>query len=318
MEKVTVIIPVHNAELHIKRCIESVLNQTYKNIELILINDGSTDNSINILNSYKNKNENILVIDKKNEGVATTRNLGIEKATGKYIMFIDNDDYIENNYIEDYINNINDNDILIGGYERVTESKVLFSYVLRNTEWSKYIIVAPWAKLYRTDFLRENDIKFLNYNIGEDVYFSIKAYSFNPKISFINNNGYKWYFNQKSVSNTSQRGLKDDVDIFYLLDKIYSISDKHSELLEYYLRRYCIWYLLFSGRYASSEKFIEQVKYVDKWFEDKNIKKFISPLSNKISGESYKNRMIVLGFLIIKKLGLIKLFAKKYCGKELK
>lgn len=318
MEKVSIIIPVYNSEKYIKRCIDSILNQTYKNLEIILINDGSVDKSIDILNLYKKENENIIVIDKKNEGVSISRNLGIEMATGKYIMFMDNDDYIEENYIGEYVNNISDNDILIGGYERVNDIKVLFGYIPKNYEWSKYIIMAPWAKLYKTSFLKQNKIQFLDYPIGEDVYFNIKAFSFNPKIGFINNLGYKWYFNNESVSNTSQRGLKEDIDIFFLLDKLYEIGEKDDELLKYYFRRYCIWYLLFSGRYASQQRLIEKEKQIENWFKAKKINKFISPLSHKIKGENLKNRIIVLIFLIIKRLKLLKLFAKIYCGKELK
>lgn len=318
MEKVSIIVPVYNSEKHIKKCIDSILNQTYKNTEIILINDGSKDNSLDVLNSYKEKYSNVIVVDKKNEGVSLTRNLGITLATGTYIMFIDNDDYIDTNYVEIYVKNIDNNDILIGGYERVNDKKVLFKYNVKDCEWSKYIVMAPWAKLYKTEFLKKNNITFLDYVIGEDVYFNIKAFSFKPKIKFVNNLGYKWYFNDKSVSNTSQRGLKPDVDILYLLDKICSFSDKNDILLEYYLRRYCIWYLLFSGKYASSEKFIKEQERIEEWFKERKIDKFISPLSKKLKGETLKNRIIVLVYITMHKLKLLKVFSKIYCGKEIK
>lgn len=316
MEKVSVIVPVYNSEKHIERCIDSILNQTYKDTEIILINDGSNDHSLDILNNYKEKYSNIIVVDKENEGVALTRNLGIKLATGKYIMFIDNDDYIDVNYIETYINNIGDNDILIGGYERVNDKKVLFRYIVKDYEWSRYIIMAPWAKLYRTDFLKENNITFLNYDIGEDVYFNIKAFSFNPRIKYINNLGYKWYFNNTSISNTSQRGLKQNIDILFLVDKIYNFSNKEDVLLKYYLRRYCIWYLLFSGKDSSPEKFIEEDKRIQRWFDERNIDRIISPLSKKIKGETLKNRVIVLIYMAIQKLKLLKLFSKIYCKEK--
>jgi len=91
---VSVIIPVYNAEKYLSKCIESIINQTYKNIEIILINDGSTDNSSNICDAYISKDNRIKVIHKQNEGVSTARNLGIEEAKGEYISFVDSDDWL--------------------------------------------------------------------------------------------------------------------------------------------------------------------------------------------------------------------------------
>ena len=120
MEKVSIIIPVYNAYTVIDKCIQSIINQTYKNIEIILINDGSKDKSIEKLNYYEKKYKNIKIINKKNEGVSKTRNLGIKKATGKYIMFIDNDDYIDNTYVETLLNEIKNSeaDCVYSGYRR--------------------------------------------------------------------------------------------------------------------------------------------------------------------------------------------------------
>ena len=102
-EKVSIIIPVYNSESTLKRCIESVINQTYKNIEILIINDGSKDKSLNIMNEYKNKDERIIVINQKNKGLSGARNTGINNATGDYITFIDSDDYIKPNLVKDTI-----------------------------------------------------------------------------------------------------------------------------------------------------------------------------------------------------------------------
>lgn len=117
MENVTVIIPVYNSEKYIGKCIESVINQTYKNIKILLINDGSTDKSKEILGKYRSEYENIEVINQNNKGVAVTRNEAIMKVNTKYLMFIDNDDFIDSNYIETYINSAEENnyDIVMGG-----------------------------------------------------------------------------------------------------------------------------------------------------------------------------------------------------------
>lgn len=318
MIKVSIVIPVYNSEKYISRCLESVINQSYKNIEILTINDGSSDNSLKILKNYEKKYKNIRAIDKQNEGVAKTRNLGISKATGDYIMFIDNDDYIDENYVEKYIHEIDDGayDIIMGGYRRINDTnKVLFCETLPNTKWSKYIIMAPWAKLYKREFLIKNNIVFLSYEIGEDVYFNLLAYSKNPKIKIINYIGYNWFFNTKSVSNTTQKGLNKDIDITYLLDNINNNYKNKSdnELLNYFYFRYYIWYLLFSGKNSTSKDFMCEYMKIKKWMSKNNINNKIFPFSSKLKGESFKNRIIVFIFLMIEKLHLINLFAKVYC-----
>ena len=100
MDKVSIIIPVYNGEKYLQKCIESLINQTYKNIEIIFLNDGSIDNSIKILQKYQKKDKRITLINKENTGVSDTRNIGISKATGKYICFCDCDDEYSPNYIE--------------------------------------------------------------------------------------------------------------------------------------------------------------------------------------------------------------------------
>ena len=319
--KVSVIIPVYNSEKYIERCIESVLNQTFQNFELIVINDGSKDNSQEILEGYKEKYANkIMLINQENMGVSKTRNKAIKIANGEYIVFIDNDDYIDNDYIETHIQNIEEvnADIVMSGYRRVNiDKKVLFKQKLLNTNWSKYIVLAPWAKIYKREFLLKNNIEFLDYAIGEDVYFNLVAFAKEPKIEIIDYIGYNWFFNTKSVSNTSQRGLSKNIDIRVLLDKILREYDKKDELIEYYFVRYFIWYMLFSGRKSSSKNFMDYYVKCKMWFQENKIKNKISPFSNQLKGESLKNRMIVGTFLLMDKLHAIKLFSKIYCkGKE--
>ncbi len=104
--KVSLIIPVYNTEKYLRQCLDSVISQTFKEFECICINDGSTDNSLPILQEYINKDIRFKLIDKKNEGVSVARNTGIQNATGKYIVFIDSDDWITKDYIEVLYNTI--------------------------------------------------------------------------------------------------------------------------------------------------------------------------------------------------------------------
>jgi glycosyltransferase involved in cell wall biosynthesis len=310
---ITIIVPVYNSYDYIDRCIESILKNTYKNIELILINDGSNDKSLEKLEKYKS-NKKVKIINQENIGVAKTRNKGIKLATGEYIMFIDNDDFIDNTYIEEYVNNIDSNvDIIIGGYKRVNDTKELFKILPRRGIFYPYTVVAPWAKLYRKSFIIENDIKFLDYCIGEDAYFNIKAYNIeNGNIKIINNIGYNWYFNDGSVSNTSQRGFNKKVDITYLFDKLEPLF-KNEVIKNYYFERYAIWYLLFSGQNSNGRDFENEYQKINNWLKVNRIKDKILLIGSSYKGESIKTRMIVSLFVIIKKIGLIKIFIKLYC-----
>lgn len=320
MKKVTLVIPVYNSEKYIGRCLESILNQTFKDVDILVINDGSRDKSKEIVKEYQLKYNNIKLINQENMGVAKTRNKAIKMADTKYIMFMDNDDYIDSDYIETYLKEIEETkaDIVIGGYKRVNvDKKILFKQKLLNTPWSKYIVLAPWAKIYNKEFLVKNNIEFLDYSIGEDVYFNLVAFSKEPKIKMIDYIGYNWFFNTKSVSNTSQRGLNDDVDIRVLLDKILTQCNKDDEFMKYYFVRYFVWYMLFSGKKSNSKNFMKYYCIYKKWFKDNKISSKISPFSSKLKGENFKNRIIVAIFILLEKMKCMKLFSKIYCkGKE--
>ena len=134
---VSVIIPVYNAQEGIKQCLDSLLNQSFTDFEIILLNDGSTDNSLEVIKKYAADNDFIRVIDKENEGVAKTRNKGIQLANGKYIVFIDNDDFVDSDYLERFYNEIDQEqlDIVLGGYKRVNqEMKTLFKQDLTQSD----------------------------------------------------------------------------------------------------------------------------------------------------------------------------------------
>ena len=316
---ISVIIPVYNAQDGIKRCVDSLLNQSFKNFEIILLNDGSKDNSLNILKEYELKYSFVRVIDKQNEGVAVTRNKGILLAEGEYTMFMDNDDFVDSDYIETFYQAIHEKnlDLVIGGYKRVNQNnQIIFSQEIQQSEWSKYIIMAPWSKIYRTEFLRKNNIIFFDYGIGEDIIFNLTAYKTTDKIGLLDYKGYNWYYNNKSISNTSQRGFSPKIDILVLFSKILELG-KPSELVVYYLKRYYVWYLLFSGRSSSDQEFIHQYIRIKEWLKENKLISTISPLSKKVQGERFQTKISLIVFLSLEKLRLVPLFAKIYCkGKK--
>lgn len=318
---VSIIIPVYNAEKTLFKCIESILINTYGDYEIILINDGSVDTSWSILETYHEKYpDKIRIFNQENQGVARTRNSGIGYANAKYIMFVDCDDYVENDYIEKFVQETEGKglDMVIGGYKRTTSQKVLYEMRLEDTFWSRYMVMAPWSKIYKREFLVKNKIEFLDNNIGEDVYFNLQAINLTDKISLIEYSGYNWFYNEQSVSNTDQKTLKKEIDVMFLLDSCYKklkeVGVVDREEVEFYFTRYIVWYLLFAGRNSSPEemgreciKMFDWLKqYFPKFLHNKNMSLF-SP-----KGETFKNRIAVYIFIVIYRMKLIRFFFKIY------
>ena len=314
MKRISVIIPVYNAEKNIRKCLDSVVRQLTNNDELLLINDGSRDGSINVLRQYEREYSFVRVIDKQNEGVAITRNKGIELAQGKYILFIDNDDYIDEGYVEKYYQAIEQGryDCVIGGYKRVSEEGIKFQMKPKPSDWYKLMVVAPWAKIYRTEFLIKNKIRFLDYGIGEDSYFSISLYNSTNNIGFIDYMGYNWWFNESSVSNTSQRGFNPEIDLLFLLEKLYEITGS-AGIYQFYYVRYVIWYLLFSGRFATKDDFLKEYIRLIEWLKQKKIKVKFPLFDKRLTAEPNKNRYAIKTMIIIHKTHLMRIFARLYC-----
>lgn len=314
MKRLSIIIPVYNAEKHIQRCVDSILPQLNNNDELLLINDGSTDSSIDILRKIEAENDCIKVIDKQNEGVAKTRNLGILEAKGEYICFIDNDDYVDKDYFETYYNEINNGqyDLVMGGYQRVTDQKVLFKVKPVQSLWYQLMVVAPWAKIYRRQFLIDHKITFLDYGIGEDNYFNFQVYTKTNRVSVINYSGYNWWFNDASISNTSQKGFNENIDITVLLNRLFELTG-NKKPYNYFYVRYVIWYLLFSGRKSNSVQFMNEYRIARKWLQQHDIS-FCFPLFSKcFRGEKWINHAIISGFVFMSKCKLLYAFSKVYC-----
>ena len=316
-KKVTIIVPVYNAEENIRFCLDSILNQTAKNFKVLLINDGSTDNSLKIINDYANKYPDIFkVLTQKNKGVVATRHRGIYEADTEYIMFLDNDDFIDRDYVEVHFNEIEKNncDIVISGYRRATLTETIFEVHAKNSDWTKYAINAPWARIFRRSLIVENNIEFLDTAIGEDTFFNLKCYIYTNKIKYIDYIGYNWFYNKESVSNSKQKGLRKECDMLVLMNNLYELyQNRMDDIFQYFMIRYIIWYLLFSGASASSSRFMEEYRRLFEWLKNNNIKLKIKWFSRKIQSEPIKNRIIISIFYWLSKLKLIKVFSKLYC-----
>lgn len=314
MKRISVIIPIYNAENSIERCLDSIIPQLSNQDEIILLNDGSKDQSIKILREYEKEYPFIRVIDKKNEGAAITRNRGIKEAMGKYICFIDNDDYVELDYFDTYYQTMKktDADLVMGGYRRVSEDGVKFSVKPVQSFWYQLMVVAPWAKMYRRQFLNDENIEFLNCEIGEDNYFNFLVYTKTKKVKIIDYVGYNWWYNEESISNTSQRGFRDSSSASALLEKLIDITGSN-EIFDLYYVRYVVWYLLFSGKNVNKELFVKECEEKFSWLKKKRIKLRFPVFSKHLIGEKFSTKIIVNLFMIFYKLRAINLFAKLYC-----
>lgn len=190
--KFSIIMPVYNVEKYVSQAIESVLNQSNDEWELIIINDGSTDDSFNICKRYSENNNRIKLINKNNSGVADARNKGLENSKGDYIIFLDSDDYLENECLDKLNRNIsNEMDIYICSFERVFKdgNKRIFNrydslfpniiangQIIINNMYNKNIYECSiWANVYKRDFIRNNKLFFTSQLLHEDEEWFLKA-----------------------------------------------------------------------------------------------------------------------------------------------
>ena len=214
---VSIILPVYNVEQYLDECIQSLLEQSHKNIEIIFVDDGSTDNSSKILDDYKRKDSRIKVYHKQNGGVSSAKNVGLKHATGEYITFVDPDDYVSPDYVEYLLHLIknNDADIAYTRYffdnynnKQVKEEDInIIDYDMALYEILTYqISVAVWNKIYKKDLLLNNNIRFYeDVFMGEGFNFNILAFKNSNKIAVSNR---KIYFYRRDNNNSATTKFK--------------------------------------------------------------------------------------------------------------
>lgn len=227
---VSIIVPVYNAELYLNDCIQSIRNQSYKNIEIILINDGSTDTSGVICNESASKDSRIKVIHQSNSGPSISRNIGIEKAQGKYIQFVDSDDTIDSAMTEKLVKSINEeSQLVLSGFKisQVNEDNTRTLQVvtpgvqgiLNNKQFlvnfgiffEQFFINSPCNKLYITDIIKNNNIQFIDdLKMGEDLLFNLDYLKVCQNISVIDEPLYNYII----FNNTNSLTGSYKIDLF--------------------------------------------------------------------------------------------------------
>lgn len=322
----SIIIPVYNAEQYIEKCLDSILDIKRKDIEVVIIDDGSQDNSAEILKRYENENA-INVIHKKNEGVAVARNMGIEKATGKYITFVDADDVILHKNIKACLDDLERNevvDMLIYNYDDINENdeciqKIeVVSDIHSVSDIEKSFVLGHyfntcWGKVYRTELIRENEILFpTDMKIGEDMFWLGQVLSFIKTYRCCNYSIYGYRQNSNGAMSQLRMRLNQDRIVEY--EKEILLKESIIKKNQWNEQQIGQFYQLFANNSIAkinfaikgSKDFNELVKMVDSFLNNH----IISDLLQKAEKSKYVNGKRRLICFVMRYEGLRKIYLR--------
>lgn len=266
MVKVSVIVPVYNVEKYLKQCLDSLVNQTLKDIEIIVVNDGSTDSSEDIIKEYVDKYKGIVKYYKKeNGGLSDARNYGLDYATGKYVGFVDSDDYVDINMFEKMYEKAkkDDSDIVECNFKWVYPKKSKDDIGIKYKTKKEMIInarVMACNKIYKKELLDKNNIRFTKGIRYEDVEFFYKLVPYVESISFVKDTFYYYIQRKDSIANNQNEKTADIFIALYNVLEYYkekNLYDNYKEELEFIYTRFLL---------CSSFRRIVKIK-------DKNIRK---------------------------------------------
>lgn len=284
--KISIIVPIYNVEKYLKKCVESLINQTYKNIEIILVDDESPDNCPILCEEYKKKDKRIKVIHKKNGGLSDARNKGLEETTGEYVLFVDSDDYIELDTCMKFTNILcNKNiDIIIGNAIKFNDNKKEYIKhtsedlnVVSGKEYLKKELsnnsmqMMAWLNLYRRNFLLDNSLFFKKGLLHEDEEFTPRAFLKAKKVLPTDIIFYNYIIRENSIT-TKRNQIKNLRHIYKIcqnLDLIYSgLEDVQlkkllkNDLFDKYLGK-------LQEIYLNDDKKIKEISIDKKFLKDK-------------------------------------------------
>lgn len=249
MPKVSVIVPIYNVEKYLEKCINSLLSQTLEDIQIILVNDGSKDNSGNIAKEYEKNNKNrIIYVEKENGGLSDARNYGLKYATGDFIAFLDSDDYIEKNAYEEMYNKaIEENADYVECdfiWEFPNKIRVDKQYPYKNKkEMLSFVRVVAWNKLIKRQLIIDNNLEFPKGLRYEDIEFTYKLIPFVNKFVYVDKPFIHYVQREGSIANVQNERT---AEIFTVLDNVIefykknNIYEKYRDELEYNYARYLL------------------------------------------------------------------------------
>ena len=292
--KISVIIPVYNQEKNIEKCLNSILNQLYKNIEIIVVDDGSTDNTKYIYKKYMNKDTRIKFIYQNRGGVSKARNLGLKNITGEYITFVDADDYIDNDLISNYIKDLEKykSCILISGYRRIESKKIEYVYKedfkILNLQESLKILFEDntyknylWNKLYPSNFFKK--LNFEEEKTYEDLRIQYKLFELSKNIIICPFVGYNYVYWKNSITNTEKNNL-DIIDAH--VDRLIYIDRKWNNFTSFLSNKLFRVYMTNCKRFYFTDKKLQNKK--------KKLNYKINAINNLLYNNLPKIKYIVL------------------------
>lgn len=288
--KVSILIPVYNTERYLEKCLDSVINQTLKEIEIIITNDGSTDRSEDIIKEYIKKDSRIIYTKQINLGLGATRNKGIELAKGEYLAFLDSDDWVDLDYYEKlYLSACRDkSDLVISSY--VTENILMKKSIINNVqieEKDSYINSLlegkipgfSWNKLYKNEIIKSNNLRFpLRGELEnvEDQYFSLRALSYSKRISFITESFIHYRLNRQSIVNKYQKNLVNDIKNLHIENiKFFKDDKKKIEIINHNTLRSIIFIISNEFKYDRNVEKKEKLKILKYMIDDKIYKELL-------------------------------------------
>jgi glycosyltransferase involved in cell wall biosynthesis len=276
---VSVIIPVYNSEKYLDRALQSVINQTHKNLQIIIVDDGSTDKSLEIVTNYQKTDYRIEIYVKENSGVANTRNLALSKVKGEYIYFMDSDDTVVEDAIESLlrIGILNKNDIVVGNYCDCNEQGEVIRTVVNPSNIKKendnvklnldilYGKPALWNKLFKYDLIKGE--KFINIKKSSDSAFTYIILNKAESIGFLDKVVYYYFIREGSISTNPNKNLIDIIHCWeYIIErykKVDSPKDTLNALNEISFRHYLFQYISSFKLYDKTEKLFVQEELVN-------------------------------------------------------
>ncbi|HWK24487.1 MAG TPA: glycosyltransferase [Ureibacillus sp.] len=329
---ISVIIPIYNVEKYLNRCIDSVINQTYENLEIILINDGSPDLCGKICDEYSKTDQRIKVIHKENGGVSSARNVGLKAAKGDYIAFVDPDDYVTrnmfeklNHYREESQADIvsccalveNDEGVIKNSFFKITNDSIVVDKqrAIIQLVWNNYLaesdryidIGVPWGKLYRKSMLTDNNIEFKeSLRRQQDNIFNLYAFHNANKIVYIDDPLYN--YNYTNISNVFSKYVRD-IDVLFT-----ELTNETNHFLkEYGWFRNNEIQLAFSAKGTSYLISILALKFFNKDYKVSSRDR-INSVKRLVSSEPYKSSLsnVELHFFKIHNRLLVKLLRTKH------
>lgn len=325
--QVSVIVAAYNIENYIGRCLESLINQTLKEIEIIVVNDGSTDKTCLQIEKFLDRDKRVILINQQNQGLIEARKNGLNIAKGEYVLFVDGDDWLELNTLKILYENATKNNsdiVLYHAYKTYDSHKEIFERF--NNEMKVYSLkefllgnIAPsiWSKFIKLEYIKSENIQFpSNISFAEDLAASSSLFIFNPKVSTVDIPLYNYYIRPNSITNQINSRILEIADAFNFIKKmlqIHEIYDGNKDEFEY-----CVWQHLFLTwclRYANVEQKYSSILY--KKYKNYNININSNPyIREKISNCPLSLKIRIYSYHHSYKLGKLYDYVRGICKRS--